>query len=187
MATSKNQRMGIWIITGALVLGTLAGFAAMILVPKNEQTDQQRQEKAYEEMMAQYAEQQKEDRKKNRPLKGHEAKPFDGDEIEKLKVEVLEKGEGKKLKADSTISANYFGWMPDGTIFDSTNKEGKTEPTEFALDKVIEGWAKGLTGVRVGSVVRLTVPSDMAYGDTDNGMGSPTGPLKFIIEVKELN
>lgn len=186
MATSKGQRAGIWIITGALIIGTLAGFAAMVLVPQNEQTDQAKQEKAYQDALAAYQKQIEEARKKNRPLKGYEVTKFDAKKVKELKVEVLKAGTGEKLKSTSKISANYFGWQADGTIFDSTNKEGKTTPAEFSLSEVIEGWKEGLTGQRVGSTVRLTIPSDMAYGDTDDGMGSPTGPLQFIVEVKAL-
>jgi hypothetical protein len=34
MATSRSQRMGIWIITGALVIGTLGSFAVLVLSKK---------------------------------------------------------------------------------------------------------------------------------------------------------
>ena len=65
-------------------------------------------------------------------------------------------------------------------------KDKKAEPIEFSLQEVIEGWTKGLTGVKVGSTVRLTIPADQGYGSEDDGSGRPFGPLKFIIQVKEL-
>lgn len=108
-------------------------------------------------------------------------------DVKELKVEVLKQGSGETLASDSSIKANYFGWTSDGKIFDSTNKEGSAvTPIEFSLGGVIEGWTKGLTGQKVGSTVKLTIPAEQAYGSTDTGSGQPTGPLVFIVEIKEL-
>lgn len=183
MATSTAQRVGIWVIAVALIVGTLAGFIAMILAPQNEATDAAKQQEEYERMLKEYQEEQQ---KANRPLDGYKTDTFDADQVSELKVEVLKQGSGETLKADSKISANYFGWTADGKIFDSTNKNGTVTPAEFGLDGVIEGWTEGLTGQKVGSVVRLTIPADKAYGSTDDGTGRPVGPLKFVVEIKEL-
>lgn len=187
MATSKSQRIGIWIIVVFFTVSTFAMFIAMILQPSNDATDAATQQQEYEKQLADYKKQMEEARKLNRPLDGYEATAFDNASVSELQVETLVQGEGAEVKADSTISANYFGWTFDGNIFDSTKKEGKdAAPIEFPLNKVIKGWTEGLTGVKVGSVVRLTIPADKAYGDKDTGMGQPFGPLKFIVEVKEL-
>lgn len=183
MATTTGQRAGIWIIAIVLTIGTVAGFVAMILTPQNDASDQA---KAQEEYLAAIKKQREEEAKTNRPLKGFSASKFDADSVKKLKVETLEEGDGKKAKADSTVTANYFGWTADGKIFDSTNKNGTVTPADFKLSEVIPGWTKGLTGVRAGSTVRLTIPADQAYGDTDTGMGQPTGPLKFVVELKKV-
>ncbi len=176
MATSKAQRAGIWVIAGALTIGTMAGFVAMIIAPQNEAADQKRAEEEYKQMMVDM----------NKPLKGYEAKAFDEDSVKKLEVEVLKKGSGKIVEESSTISANYFGWNAKGEIFDSTNTNGTTTPREFPLNGVIEGWTKGLSGVPVGSTVELAIPGDMAYGNTDNGDGRPFGPLKFIVTIEKI-
>jgi hypothetical protein len=42
MATRKSQRIGIWVIAGALTIGTLGGFIAMVLAPKNAASDKAR-------------------------------------------------------------------------------------------------------------------------------------------------
>jgi peptidylprolyl isomerase len=185
MATSKAQRAGIWVIAGALTIGTMAGFVAMIIAPQNEAADQKKAEKEYQQMME---EAQKAQRAQNEPLKGYEAQEFDKDTVKELKVTYRKKGTGTKVKSTDTISASYFGWDSSGTIFDSTKKkETKTStPVEFGLQNVIEGWTKGLTGVPVGSTVELTIPGDMAYGNTDNGDGRPFGPLKFIVTIEKI-
>lgn len=189
MATSTRQRVGIWIIAVAMVVGTIAGFIAMMIQPANDAADQQQSQEDYARQLEKYQQQMKEQQEarqaSSKPLEGYSAATFDADAVTELKVETLKKGDGEALAADSTINANYFGWTADGKIFDSTNQDGTVEPIDFGLDQVIEGWTKGLTGVKVGSVVKLTIPGDMAYGNEDTGTGQPVGPLQFIVEVKE--
>lgn len=179
MATKKSQRIGIWIIAGIMIIGTVGGFVALAIDPTGGAETRQRAEE--ERLMAEYEQQMAE---ANRPLEGHEATAFDAGGVTELKVETIEEGEGVVLDENATISANYFGWTSDGKIFDSTNKYGETNPIEFPLQGVIPGWTQGLTGVKVGSTVKLTIPSEMAYGD-DASTGRPTGPLVFIVEVVE--
>lgn len=186
MATSRSQRIGIWVIAIVMAVGTIGSFFAIILANDNAKIDEQQTQKQYEQQLAEYKKQLAEQQKKNKPLEGYEATPFDKASVTELKVETLKEGDGAVLTSDSTILANYFGWTSDGTIFDSTNKEGTVTPIEFNLGAVIKGWTEGLTGVKVGSTVRLSIPADKAYGDTDDGSGRPTGPLKFVVEVKEL-
>ncbi len=180
MSTTNSQRFGIWVIAIVLTVGTLAGFIAMIIAPQNEATDALNEQQALEQSVM-------DEWKKNTPLKGYEASKFDADSVTKLKVETLKKGSGKTAKETSTVTANYFGWNSDGLIFDSTNKNGEQNPIDFPLDQVISGWTEGLTGVKAGSTVRLTIPADMAYGeDTGQFTGRPTGPLMFVVEVKKV-
>lgn len=186
MSASKSQRIGIWVIAVVMTVGTIGSFFVIILENDNNKADQQTAQKQQDEQMAAYKKQLAEAKKANKPLDGYQAEAFDKNSVTVVKVETLKQGDGATLKADSKILANYFGWTSDGAIFDSTNKDGMTTPIEFGLDGVIKGWTEGLTGVKVGSVVKLTIPSDKAYGDTDTGMGRPTGPLVFIVEVKEL-
>lgn len=129
---------------------------------------------------------QQEETMPKEPLTGYEATPFDGASVTELKVETLKQGDGASATAESTVSANYFGWTSDGKIFDSSQSGGTAVPVEFPLSGVISGWAKGLTGVKQGSVVKLLIPADMAYGAVDNGDGRPFGPLAFIVELKEV-
>ena len=190
MATSTAQRTGIWIIAVVLTVGTVAGFIAMILAPQNDAKDQAKQEADYAQYMKEYQEQQAKAREENakasQPLDGYSAKAFKPGAVKELKVETLVQGKGATLKADSTVTASYFGWTSDGKIFDSSKKNGTNTPAEFSLTGVIPGWTEGLTGVKVGSTVRLTIPTDKAYGDTAAETGNPEGPLQFIVQIKDL-
>lgn len=187
MATRKGQRIAIWVIAGAMLVGTIGGFAVMMIDPNGTAGQQE------DDFEAQFAEWQREQEELARaraeasqPLEGYEATTFDASAVSELGVEVLREGNGEELDASSTISANYFGWTSNGSIFDSTNQSGTTEPAEFPLSGVINGWTEGLTGVKVGSVVRLSIPSDQAYGEQGSPPNiGPNEPLMFIVEVVE--
>lgn len=190
MATTTAQRTGIWIIAIVLTIGTIGGFIAMMLAPQNQAADAAKSQNDYQKMLAKYQEESKKSReesaKASQPLDGYAAEAFDAASVSELKVDTLVQGQGDTLAASSKISANYFGWTSDGKIFDSSKKNGTATPIEFGLDGVIKGWTEGLTGIKVGSTVKLTIPADKAYGSTDDGSGNPLGPLQFIIDIKEL-
>lgn len=184
MATPTSHRVGIWIIAVVLAVGTVMGFVAMILSSKNQTTDAAQQQQALDQYKAQMKQQMEERQKTLRPLDGYMADSFDASSVTALKVDVLKVGDGNTVNATDTLKANYFGWTADGKIFDSTNINGTTTPTDqLALSNVIQGWKQGLVGQKIGSTVKLTIPAEMAYGNTDNGSGQPVGPLVFIVEI----
>lgn len=59
------------------------------------------------------------------------------------------------------------------------------EPLEFTLGmgQVIEGWEKGILGMKVGEVRYLTVPAVMAYGDRSLENIPPNSDLYFEVEL----
>ena len=103
--------------------------------------------------------------------------------VTKLVVTPIIQGTGPAVANGQTLTVNYVGVKyPTGEEFDSSWKRSQT--FDFQLGgQVIPGWNQGLVGVKVGSRVQLDIPSNLAYGDTDNGSGSPTGPLRFVVDV----
>ncbi|NKX49349.1 peptidylprolyl isomerase [Arthrobacter deserti] len=101
---------------------------------------------------------------------------------EDLVVQVLKEGTGKTATAKSTVKANYAGWnWGKGTEFDSSFARG--EAAEFPLTGVIEGWTKGLAGLKEGSKVMLSIPAEMAYA---SGQGDAIGDLVFYVELTDV-
>ena len=191
---SKNmgQRIGIWIIAIVMTVGTIGSFVVIILQNDNAKIDQAKQEKEYAAQLAEDQKQQAAAAKLNaensEPLDGYAVDTFDATSVTELKVEVLKEGAGDALKATDSINASYFGWMSDGLIFDSSNKkDADNSPVTFGLDRVISGWTEGLTGIKVGSVVRLTIPAIKAYGATGSGIIPANTPLRFIVEIHKID
>ena len=191
MAATKGQQIGIWIIAIVMTVGTLGSFAVMILQNDNQASDSATQEADYAKQLEEYTKQQKEAAQTNadnsEALDGYSAATFDAASVTGLKKEILVAGTGDEVKATDSIKASYFGWTSDGKIFDSSNKkEADDTPVTFALSGVIKGWTEGLAGQRVGSVVKLTIPADLAYGATESGVIPANSPLEFIVIIHSI-
>lgn len=97
----------------------------------------------------------------------------------------LKRGKGKDHPApDSTVEVHYSGWTPDGQLFDSSVRRGRS--TTFPLTGVIKGWTEGVQLMVVGDKARFWIPSALAYGDTPSRPGTPAGPLVFDIELLSI-
>lgn len=113
-------------------------------------------------------------------------KPPSGAAPTKLETKELVKGTGAEAKLGDTISVNYVGELyKTGKVFNSTWKETK-EPAKFTLSKgsVIEGWVKGIVGMKVGGRRELIIPAEEAYGKEGR---PPTIPkdeaLVFVVDL----
>jgi peptidylprolyl isomerase len=109
--------------------------------------------------------------------------PLRKNKITELQTIDLVQGEGDIVPEDATITAHYTGALcSDGTIFESSHDGNR--PATFGLNQVIEGWAVGVPGMRVGGTRRLVIPSDMAYGQRRaSSMIAPNSDLVFDIEL----
>lgn len=103
--------------------------------------------------------------------------------FEGLQYMVVRKGNGVYPTNDKdTVLVSYEGSTLDGKVFDSSYERQDT--VSFPLDRVIEGWTKGLKFCDEGSEVTLWIPSDMAYGM--NGPMGPNQTLKFKVELHKV-
>lgn len=172
-----------------MTVGTIGGFVAIALGNENQSKLQAQQETDYQTQLAEYTKQQEEAAKTNaansEPLDGYSAAPFDAASVTTLQADVLVEGTGATLTGSETISASYFGWLSDGTIFDSSNKkDADNTAISFPLTGVIKGWTDGLTGQKIGSVVKLTIPADQAYAAAGSGIIPANAPLQFIVIIE---
>lgn len=102
-----------------------------------------------------------------------------------LQYTVLKEGSGVKPSVTDKVKCNYEGKLIDGTVFDSSDKQG--HPIEFQVGGVIRGWTEALQLMPVGSKWRLFIPSDLAYGDQQMGPDiKPGSTLIFDVELLEI-
>ena len=104
-----------------------------------------------------------------------------------LFYEITRKGFGNLPPKGCNVSVHYRGMMPDGTIFDSSYK--RNEPISFPLGKgrVIKGWDEGIALLKKGSVAKLVIPSELAYGSRGvDGVIPPDATLIFEVELVDF-
>lgn len=188
MATKKRERIGIWIIALTMAIGSLGVYFSIILANNNGDPSQQSDEELLQEYIKQQEEAARQNAEASEPLSGYAAAAFNAPEVISLQTTDLKVGDGKEVKEGDTITVSYFGWTPDGKLFDSTTQDGTNEPAEgFKLEEgnLIEGWIKGIPGMKVGGVRELTIPADMAYKEAGSPplIGANT-PLKFIVRIE---
>lgn len=104
----------------------------------------------------------------------------------------LRVGTGAEAVAGRTLSVHYTGWLyaptaPEqkGQQFDSSAGRG---PFSFVLGagRVIQGWERGVPGMRVGGQRRLVIPPDMAYGSQGAPGIPPNSTLVFDVELLDV-
>lgn len=195
MATTKTQRIGIWVIAVFMAIGTIGSFAIIALANQNQQTDQarineltakyQKDQKAYQEKVDAQAKQLSDTYYESFSQYASRPAAFDKSAVSELKTEDIVVGDGADITAESSFTAYYIGWNPEGTVFDSSLNEGSLKaPITAQPGGVIKGWTQGVTGMKVGGVRELTIPSALAYGESGSGDSiAPNTPLKFIVMI----
>jgi FKBP-type peptidyl-prolyl cis-trans isomerase FklB len=103
-----------------------------------------------------------------------------------LQYKILTAGTGPKPTASDSVVCNYKGTFVDGTEFDSSTKNGKSEPITFAVTGVIKGWTEALQLMPVGSKWQLVIPSDLAYGPSGRPGIPPSSTLVFEVELLSI-
>ena len=105
-----------------------------------------------------------------------------------LEIEDIKIGTGPEAVPGDQVLVHYTGWLLDGIKFDSSLDRG--QPFAFLLggQQVIQGWDRGVRGMQVGGIRKLTIPPELAYGDRSVGGGLiPAGStLVFEIELLQI-
>jgi peptidylprolyl isomerase len=93
-------------------------------------------------------------------------------------------GTGPAVAAGGTVTAQYVGiGAASGKEFDSSWSRGK--PATFPLANVIEGWQKGIPGMKEGGRRLLVIPGAQGYGaNPPSGSGIQADEtLVFVVDV----
>ena len=185
MSTPKKQRIAIWFIAVVLTFGTLGSFMIIALNIKNSAAEEAAFNKAYsqyqqdvsdqaDELSAQYYDTFSQFASK--------VSTYDATSVTELATEDLLVGDGEEVTEDTDYSAYYLGWLSDGTIFDESISDGALETPLSKSDSLVDGWQKGVIGMKLGGVREITMPSDLGYGSDGYSTTIPAdAPLKFIV------
>lgn len=104
-----------------------------------------------------------------------------------LKVQDMKVGTGAEAKPGDKVTVDYTGTLANGTVFDSSKSHGAPFSFTLGAGEVIEGWDKGVAGMKVGGARTLVIPPDLAYGSRQMGPIPPNSTLIFEVELLEVN
>jgi len=107
--------------------------------------------------------------------------------LKDIKITDTKPGKGEAAEPGDLLVMLYKGTLHGGakTEFDS-NMDGSKPPFSFILGagNVIEGWDKGMVGLKVGGKRTLEIPAAMAYGAEGRPPAIPgNSDLKFEVEL----
>jgi FK506-binding nuclear protein len=105
-----------------------------------------------------------------------------------VQIQTLKPGTGPTAAAGKHVHVYYRGRLQsNGKEFDK-QLDGKGFRFRLGSGEVIKGWDVGVEGMKVGEKRRLTVPSNLAYGEKGAGKEiPPNSTLVFDVELKAVS
>jgi FKBP-type peptidyl-prolyl cis-trans isomerase len=96
-------------------------------------------------------------------------------------------GTGTTAEPGDTIVVNYVGALyTNGKVFDASWKDGSTFTTKLSPTAgIIQGWVKGIVGMKVGGRRQLIIPPALAYGKSGRPPTIP-GNATLIFDIDLL-
>lgn len=85
--------------------------------------------------------------------------------ITSMQQEDIKVGTGAEAVDGKKVTVHYTGTLTNGTKFDSSLD--RNQPFSFMLGQgeVIQGWDLGVKGMKEGGKRKLTIPSNLGYGE----------------------
>lgn len=114
-------------------------------------------------------------------------KAFNAADVDEVLTKDLKVGTGAEVTDAEFVdyAAYYIGWLSDESVFDSSFDD-ISNPTKLksplaGSTNMIEGWLTGITGMKIGGVREITIPSELGYGSTEQTGIPANSPLKFVV------
>jgi FKBP-type peptidyl-prolyl cis-trans isomerase len=102
-------------------------------------------------------------------------------------IQELMIGRGTLAREGDHVVVHYVARLLDGREFDSTRE--RRRPAEFSIGvgMVLDGLQQGLRGMRVGGMRKLTVPAELAFGVSAQGVAAPPdATLVYDVELLKV-
>jgi FKBP-type peptidyl-prolyl cis-trans isomerase 2 len=74
------------------------------------------------------------------------------------------------VKTGDKIKVEYTGTLEDGTVFDSSEKQGKPLEFEVGTKQVIKGFEDAIVGMEPGEEKEIKLEPKDAYGDPNSDL-----------------
>jgi len=100
----------------------------------------------------------------------------------------LRVGTGAEAATGRNVTINYSGWVYDPAGTD--NKGSRFDAGSFSITlpgNVIPGFSQGIVGMKVGGLRRITIPPNLAYGNSPPSGSSIRANETLIFEVELLS
>ncbi len=98
-----------------------------------------------------------------------------------LYYQIINPGSGPTPTLTSRVFVKYTGKLLNGTIFDQ-----QTAPVSYGLGGMILGFQIGLPLIQKGGIIKIIVPSALAYGCRGYGLVPGNSILFFEIELTDV-
>ncbi len=103
-----------------------------------------------------------------------------------LVIEDVKAGTGTEAVAGKNVTVHYVGTLTDGKKFDSSRDRGEGFTFRLGAGQVIQGWDRGVAGMKIGGLRKLTIPPDLGYGARGFPPVIPPGST-LVFEVELLS
>ena len=101
-------------------------------------------------------------------------------------------GEGASAETGKTLTINYNGWLYDSDAPDRKGVQFASSVTSGLMvfvagsGEVIQGWERGVIGMREGGTRRLVIPPSLGYGPNRYSIIPPNATLVFDLELLKV-
>jgi FKBP-type peptidyl-prolyl cis-trans isomerase len=102
-----------------------------------------------------------------------------------LVVKDLVQGTGATATQGKSVTVNYVGVLyKGGKEFDSSWSRNQPFTTSLAAGSVINGWVRGIQGMKVGGRRELIIPPSLGYGKAGSPPTiPPNSTLVFVVDL----
>ena len=199
LKTSTKMRVAIVAVAILMLGSTIALYIGIVLGYNNNSSSTTATSEKEERFSELYTEYQEKLNVQAKELSGKyfetfkpylaNVKSFNAADVTEVKTKDLVVGTGAEItEGFEDYMAYYIGWLSDETIFDSSFDDAKSPTslgTPLAGGNMIEGWNKGIVGMKIGGIREISIPAELGYGDQENGSIPANSPLKFVVMMIE--
>lgn len=102
---------------------------------------------------------------------------------DELLIQDTKQGLGREAIRGTTVVVHYTGKLTNGKVFDSSLDRGEPFSFQLGQGQVIQGWERGIVGMKEGGKRKLTIPPQYGYGARAVGPIPANSTLVFDVEL----